>query len=163
MAVSSIVASWRTRSSRERLLLALGTAVVLLALGYALIWDPLLQARARLEKRLPQLRAETRLMQARVREIERLRAAPAKAEPASLLGRVGVSANDHGLRDRLRELSPAGEERVRVLGDEVPLQAWLTWLRDLEGQGARIVYCRMVPAKTVGAVAVEALLQGEPR
>lgn len=162
MANSSIKGFWQARSARERIILVLGAGVLFLGLAYALILDPMMKARVKLEKRLPQLRAEVHLMRAQVSEIERLRATAKAGGQGALLGRVGVAASEAGIRDTLQQVSSIAEDRVRVVGGPLPMSAWLTWLRDLEGQGIRVAYCRMTPAKS-GGHTVEVLLQGEAR
>ncbi|MBK6742771.1 MAG: type II secretion system protein M [Hydrogenophilales bacterium] len=162
MPADSFNAFWRSRSTRERTYLGLGAAVLLLALVYILLLDPLLETRSKLEKRLPQLRAEVRLMQVQVAEVERLRAGSQNAKQGALLGRIGVSASEVGIRDKMQQIVSIAEDRVRVTGGAVPLNAWLEWLGTLEKQGIRVAYCRMIPTEA-GGHAVEALLQGEPR
>jgi general secretion pathway protein M len=162
VANSSFNTFWQARSARERLTLMLGAGVLLLGLAYALILDPLMNARTKLDKRLPQLRAEVHLMRVQVAEIERLRASAKPAGQGALPGRVGVSATQAGIRDKLQQVVSIADDRVRVVGGPLSMTAWLAWLRDLEAQGIRVAYCRMSGAES-GGHAVEALLQGEAR
>lgn len=162
MSNSAFNVFWQARTARERMILALGAGVLLLGLGYALVFDPLIKARGKLEKRLPQLRAEVQLMRVQVAEIERLRASSKPGGQGALLGRVGVAASEAGLRDKLQQVTSIAEDRVRVVGGPLPMSAWLAWFRDLEAQNIRVAYCRMTPDES-GGHTVETLLQGEAR
>ena len=61
------------RSPRERQTLAVGGAVLLVLIGYGLVYEPLTQARSKLAAQLPAKRAELRLMRTQTAEIEHLR------------------------------------------------------------------------------------------
>jgi len=61
-------AFWQARTEQERRFLAVGGAVVGLALFYSLLIAPALDGRARLDKELPQLRQQVAEMQAMARE-----------------------------------------------------------------------------------------------
>jgi general secretion pathway protein M len=159
MAAERWTAFWTARAPRERLALVLAAAVVGLALAYVLIYEPLAKSRAALEKRLPATRAEARLMQAQVIEIERLRKQAPTPGQASLVGRLNATAAARGLRAGLAEIGALDAERARVAGS-VPLAAWLDWLAELEGQGVRVVTGRIVPGGQGGTVTVEAVFSG---
>lgn len=56
--LTSLLDYWKQRNSRERAILAVGATVLLLALLYTLLIEPVARERARLEKSLPTLRAD---------------------------------------------------------------------------------------------------------
>ncbi len=58
-AFSPLMEYWKQRNSREQAILLLGAAILLFALVYSLLIDPIATDRARLEKNLPTLRADT--------------------------------------------------------------------------------------------------------
>lgn len=159
---STLVEFWRQRAPRERWMLALAGLVVASGVFYALVLEPMLQARARLDKGLPQLRAELRLMRAQVGEIERLNKTGAVSIQGggSLLGRIGALADAQGLRDRLRTLQALDEGRAQATAESVPLRAWLAWIEALQGQGVRVEQGRITPLGAGDDVAAEALLAG---
>ncbi len=74
----SLTAFWQERNARERNMLSLVAAVIVLALIYALFIDPALSGRAQLAKNLPPLRLQAAEMQSLARQAADLanRAAP---------------------------------------------------------------------------------------
>lgn len=161
MAADAWLNFWRARSPRERGVLAVGAGILSMALAYGLLLDPMLAVRAKLEMRLPMMRAETRLMQAQVAAIERERVTAANPSgPASLVGRVGVSAESAGVRAKLREIVPIGDDQVRVDGVAVPVRELVSWLGDLDRQGLRVVHCLMASTDSPGAVTLSMRVQG---
>lgn len=71
---------WSARNRRERSLIALAGAVVGLGLLYALLIDPALQGRVRLQQSLPALRLQAAQLQALAKQAAAL---PAAAAPAA--------------------------------------------------------------------------------
>lgn len=162
MAAERWQAFWAARAPRERLALGLAGLVVGGALAYAAVYEPLAKSRADLEKRLPKVRAEARLMQAQVAEIERLRKRAPVAGQTSLVARLGATAAARGLRAGLSDIGALGEDRARVAGN-LSLPAWLDWLGELEGQGIRVVSCRLTPGEPGAGVSIEAIFAGAAR
>lgn len=161
MAADAWLNFWRARSARERNVLGVGGVILLLALAYGLVLDPMLAMRAKLEKRLPIMRAETRLMQVQVAAMERERTVAKSATvPASLAGRVAVSAESTGVRARLGEITPVGDDQVRVDGTAMPVRELVSWLDELERQGLRVVHCVMTSTETPGVVTLSMRIQG---
>ncbi|PHV12150.1 type II secretion system protein GspM [Chitinimonas sp. BJB300] len=58
-ALSPLIEYWKQRNSREQLILLFGAGILLLALLYSVVIYPIATDRARLEKSLPALRADT--------------------------------------------------------------------------------------------------------
>lgn len=58
------VVFWEARSEQERKLLTLGSAVVVLALAWAVLFAPAMEGRAQLKKSLPELRQQAAQLQA---------------------------------------------------------------------------------------------------
>ncbi|GEM_PF-1272001 len=153
-------AYWNQRSARERRMLLAAAGVVLAALVWMLVVDPMLVERKRLAAQLPQLRAEVRLMHAQANEIQRLRrdVPTTPAQGASLMGRVGSLATAQGIREHVDSLQPMGQEQVRLTAGAMPIRAWLSWVTVLEAQGIRLVHCRITPDAVSGKASIEAVL-----
>lgn len=79
---------WAARNARERVLIALGAAVVLLGLLYLLLIDPALQGRTQLHKNLPVLRLQAAQLQALAKQVAAL---PAAADAAGV-SKEGIEA-----------------------------------------------------------------------
>jgi type II secretory pathway component PulM len=155
-------AFWGARTHRERISLMAAAGTLLLALGYALIFDPLLKANAKLAASLPRQRAELQLMRAQVGEIERLRSKARTASPSggSLVHTIETAAAAHGAREVIASLVPLAKDRVQVTTRAMPVRAWLAWFADLQRQGVSVVSCRVTADEKPGQVSVEAMLMG---
>jgi len=128
---------WEERAARERRMIQIAAGVVALTVLYGGIYAPLAERRATLERRLPELRAQHRLAEAQVAEIERLRQRDGTDEAAALplARRVESRAMARDLATHLVSISPLGEARVQVIAEGRPPADWIHWLIDLRGQG----------------------------
>jgi general secretion pathway protein M len=75
------LAYWLARTEQERKFLAIGAAVVLVALVYALLLAPALEGRDRLQRSLPELRQQAAQLQTMAAEASTLAANPAPPPP----------------------------------------------------------------------------------
>lgn len=153
---------WQARSDRERLILAAGGGVVLFGLLYGAIYVPLEASRKALTDRLPQMRAEYRLLTAQVEEIERIRSRSGKQTggPVSLQRRIESSAMSKGLGDGIVSMTPAGNDLVQVVTADRPAGVWMEWLLELQGQGVRVQTARIRFSGKDGQARLEATLAG---
>lgn len=151
---------WLTRSRRERTMIAAAAGVVLLGGLYGLIYAPLETRRGKLAERLPDLRAQHRLLNVQMTEIERLRrqSSGASQANASLQRRLEASASAQGLRDALKGITELGKDRVQILSGEKPADVWLRWLFELRSQGIRVEACRITLSEKTGLALLEATL-----
>jgi general secretion pathway protein M len=98
---------WLARTEQERRFLAVGGAVVLLAVLYLLLLDPAVSGRAQLRRSLPQLRLQAAELQAMAQEATSL----AHAQPVQVapLTRDAVAASLTGRGLTPQSLSVANE------------------------------------------------------
>lgn len=89
---------WAERNGRERVLIGVAGAVLLLGLLYALLIDPALQGRARLHKSLPQLRLQAAQLQALAKQAAALPAAAAPDAVAASKESIEAELQKSGLR-----------------------------------------------------------------
>ncbi|MDN4053667.1 type II secretion system protein M [Massilia sp. YIM B02763] len=116
---------WLARTEQERRLLAIGGAVVLLAIVYLLLVDPAVEGRARLNRSLPQLRQQAAELQAMAQEANALARAPATQVAPLSREAIDASLNGRGLKPQ--SLSATGEF-IKVQFNDVPFAALATWL-----------------------------------
>lgn len=150
---------WSGRTPRERRMLALGGGVLLFGLVYGLIWAPIAGERERLEKSLPKLRAEHRLMVVQAAAIQRLQQ-PAAPRTGDTLRQTEAAALAGGVRDALTSLQPLDARRVRIVGQMRPAGVWLAWLETLGRQGLAVESARLSRGEQAGQVSLEATLIG---
>ncbi|MBS1186978.1 MAG: type secretion system protein [Burkholderiaceae bacterium] len=106
-------AYWMARAPRERLMLSVAVAVVIIGLLYALLVDSALSGREKMEKRLPQLRQQAALMQGLAREAAALSAKP--ATPSAAVSKQGIEASLAGRALRVQSVAIAdGVVRLRL-------------------------------------------------
>lgn len=128
---------WNARNKRERNMLSIAAAVVVLGLLYALFIDPALSGREALERRLPALRQQSAEVQALAKEAAASGAAGATANanantpppPPITRERLEASLSEKGLK--AQNLSLNGElARVQLAG--VSFAGTVEWLAELQ-------------------------------
>lgn len=130
---------WQARTDRERRLLGFGGAVLTLGLIYGLLYAPLMEARTKLQKRLPVQRAELRLLEIQTEQIERLRRKGGDpGRQASLQGQIESLAAAHDLRPALKQLTALGADQVQISTDPQPIDIWMGWLNELDRNGLQL-------------------------
>ncbi len=85
------LAYWLARTEQERKFLAIGAAVVLVALVYALLLAPAIEGRDRLQRSLPELRQQAAQLQTMAAEASTLAANP--APPPAPMTREALTAS----------------------------------------------------------------------
>lgn len=118
-------ALWLARTEQERRFLAVGGAVVLLALLYLILVDPAVEGRAMLRRQLPQLRQQAAELQAMAQEANMLARAPATQIPLITREAVDSSLNGRGLKPQ--SLSMTGEY-IKLQLNNVPFAGLASWL-----------------------------------
>ncbi len=136
---------WQARSDRERLFLAAGGGILLCGVLYGAVYVPIDASRRGLTDRLPQMRAEHRLLAAQFEKIERIRRRAVKQPggTASLQRRIESSAMSKGLGDGITTITPAGNDMVQVVTVDRPTRVWMEWLLELQRQGVRVHSARI--------------------
>lgn len=106
-----ISAAWQSRTLRERRVLLMGAALLILLLIWSWLIDPALSTRKKMQQQLPELRAQSAQMQALAKEITGLPAAPPAAQPVSrqalerLLTESGLKAEQITVADNMVTLN----------------------------------------------------------
>jgi general secretion pathway protein M len=118
-------ALWLARTEQERRFLAVGGAVVLLAVLYLLLVDPALEGRSQLRRQLPQMRQQAAELQALAQEANTLARAPATQIPPITREAVDSSLNGRGLKPQ--SLSMTGEY-IKLQLNNVPFAGLAGWL-----------------------------------
>jgi len=157
---SNITLFWRQRTPAERRTLALGGAVLAIALLYAFIWHPLSQERQRLQASLPQLRAVAAQLRMQSAEVTLLRQLPQKDFGNSLRSAIEF-ANAHGGIGAPSQIVPLDAGRVRVEFNAIAFDSWIDWANVLQTeQGVRIESAAVIALAEPGMVNIKATLAG---
>ena len=132
---------WSGLAERERQILAAGAAVLLLIVFYLALWQPLNQARDRHETALAEARTLAIRLEGLAVDVQRNRGSGGALAGAgqSLLAVVDQSGKASRLGKPPSRLQPEGDNTVRVWVEDVPFEAVLRWLNDLQTRyGVRV-------------------------
>jgi general secretion pathway protein M len=119
---------WRALANRERQMVVAAAAILLLALGYLVAFEPAWVGRQKLAKELPQLRAQLAQMDALSSEARRISGAGSNNEsPASLRQAVEASVASAGLKPYMTQGNFQGD-LIEVKFNAAPFAVLATWL-----------------------------------
>lgn len=129
---------WLERAPRERMILAAGVLLLLLAVLYLMLIEPAFTGIRRLERSLPQQRAQAAEIEALLAEVKTLRSRPqaATVSPAEVRGAIEASLGRSGLK--ASRMVPLADGDMQLGFTDVPFGAWALWLAGIERElGAR--------------------------
>lgn len=155
-------AAWAERQPRERRFLVALAAFVALALLIQGLWSASSE-RARLHKKIPQLRLQAETMQRQAGEIRQLQAqtnvtGATALEGASLLAAANTAAKTGGLGLAASQLQLEGARQVRLRA-ALPFDRWLEWIAAVQRDSRlRLIRCQIDSADGAGMVKIDALL-----
>ncbi len=124
---------WDNLSSRERALLLLVSGVVLIAVFYLILWEPLVKHVVALRQTVAEERTAAAWMEQVALEVRALRgvATTEKRSGESLLSLVDRSARAAGMGSHINRVEPEGRDKVRVWLNEVAFDVLIPWLAEL--------------------------------
>jgi general secretion pathway protein M len=157
--MSDVIAWWRARESRERVLLTLCGVALVATLWFVFMLEPMQQRATRLARALE---AERELHAWLEEQRPRAQAAVARPVPerlpdgASLLATINTSAAESGVAGNLSRVTPTTARGASLNFSGVPYADFMRWLLALDARyGARVERIRMEQAEAAGSVNVE--------
>ena len=117
---------------RERIMVSLAAAVVVLALVYVAAWSPLSSSVVRLEQSVEEQQNLKQWMQQSAAEVERLRKTAGAGDHRSLLAVVDQTSKQSQLAPAVKRVEPDGQELVRVTLEQASFDDVVTWLGNLQ-------------------------------
>jgi general secretion pathway protein M len=150
---------WEARSAREKVMLTWGGAVLAVAIGYSVLWQPAADGRARLHETLPALQRQLAQMTAQADEARALAGAAASVSPGgqALKDALTASLSDHGMPNAQVQLIGTTAQ-VQMKNASFP--AWTAWLDDVRKQfKVQVVEAHITALKADGQVDLTASLQ----
>ena len=133
---SSYAQRWQALGGRDRLALQVLGGFLLLALAYALLWQPAQRSAALAQQAFLEQRALLAYLQSRAPEVKPAQQTEAALEPARLQAVVAQSAAQLGLV--LERLDVEDEGRVQVVLQPLGFAQLLSWLALLQEQGVSL-------------------------
>lgn len=153
---ASLRRHWAERSPRERRLLSLGAVFLVGVAAYLTLIEPAYSGIVRLQRLLPQTRAQAGELEALISEAQRLRAATPVVKTSGADARAALLASlaAAGMAPARTTALPNGELRLALR--DVPFKKWAAWLATAEGtQGVRAVAVTANAVATAGNVDVD--------
>ena len=151
---------WSERSPRERSILLTGVAVVVTALLYLLTIEPAVTGITRLERGLPQARAQAAKLDALLAEVKSLRT---RAQVATLSPQESRTAVEKSLATaglKAARVVPLSDGDLQLTFANVPYAQWSVWLAGVERElGGRATNVAATATGTPGNVDVELALR----
>ena len=149
---------------RERMMLAAGTALLLLFLLYILVWSPLHSGYDDLKNKVKEQRATALWMHESAQTLGRLKRSsnrpPKGLGGKSLLSVADSTARAGGLGPALKRVEPEGSDSVRVWLDGAPFDVVMKWLGTLSTiHGVNAETVTMERSDAAGRVSVRLTLQ----
>lgn len=138
---------WQQRSAQERRTLGWSAAVLIVLLGYQLIWMPLHDLVQREHTRL----AATQTLAgftARARVALTRAPPPSMAHPQTNLPPmlwVEQAAQDMGIQQELVQRQPTGDQHVQLKFADVPFDILLRWLARAHDAGLQVIRADVTP------------------
>jgi len=131
--MDSIKKYWASLQERERLILSIGSVIVVVILLYALLFQPLYRALSHMETALPGLRKNLVWMRQTDQLLENGGVAQSNVKvegvDESLLSVLESTARRAKIRKSIQELAPVREkEEVRVVLEDADFNQWLRWI-----------------------------------
>ncbi len=153
-------AFWEARNPREQAILGGGSLILLLVVGYTVLWEPAATGRVALAKTLPGLRASLAEMETLAQEARGLSASPAPSLRGDALTQaLQDSLGQHGLK--ATRLATTGDNAVQVQLEKVAFGSVASWLQDVRlQQRLKVTDARFQYVGATALVNVTATLQG---
>lgn len=129
---------WAERAPRERMILGTGASIVLIAVLYLVLIEPAWTGIGRLERTLPQQRAQAAELDALLGEVKSLKTQPqvATVSASEVKGAIETSLKRAGLK--ASRIVPLSDGDMQLTFADVPYSTWATWLAGVERElGAR--------------------------
>jgi len=155
-----LLAFWSERAPRERAVIAIAGAIVAVAIAYLVLIEPAANGIQRLERALPNARAQAAQLDALLGEVRSLKARPqvATVSPAEARGAIDKSLAAAGFK--ATRIVPLADGDVQITISNVSFAAWSAWLAGLERElGARAIGVTANATATPGHVDVELALR----
>ncbi len=149
---------WETLAPRERWLMKIGSAAIIIILTYLYVWTPFVDAVNSAHTDVEHKRELIQWMQAAIIKIEQLKArglverAPTQA---SLLVLTNQSARENHLSPFIGQIREIDANEINVEFTTVPFDKLMTWLELLWREyGIQVTAFNLIPQKIAGLVQV---------
>lgn len=151
---------WQQLAPRERRVITWGVTVLLAALLYAYLWQPITVERNKLRATLPQLRENAAQMQRQAQEAARLKASVTPTPRGETIKpAIYQAAKEAGLDSKTLQVNTLDEGRADIALATASFDAWTVLVAILQkNQGIRLESCTIEALPEAGKVSVRAVV-----
>lgn len=129
---------WAERAPRERSILLIGGTLLLLVIVYLVAIEPAWTGIARLQRSLPQQRANAAELEALLAEVKATKARPAIATMSGADARSALETSLTRAGIKATRIVPLSDGDIQLTFSDVPVSKWAPWLANAERElGAR--------------------------
>lgn len=129
---------WAERAPRERSILLVGGVLLLVVVVYLVAIEPAWSGIGRLEKSLPQQRANAAELEALLAEVKSMKARPAVATMSAADARSALEGSLTRAGIKATRIVPLSDGDIQLTFADVPVGRWAPWLAGVERElGAR--------------------------
>jgi general secretion pathway protein M len=158
---------WNGLAAREQRIVAIGGFAVVLMLGWAFVWHPLVVKRAELRDAVDAQQRDLAFVRVAAADVDRFRASGKQGrrdrQGRSLLALADATARDAGLEGALKRVEPVGAASVRVSFEVARFDALIAWIEGLtRDYGIEAIDVSADRADGVGLVNARVTLQDAP-
>jgi general secretion pathway protein M len=125
-------------TARERILVLVGGALLVLVLAYMVIIEPMRESRAELQDVVERTRATHSAIQQAAAEARLLRSGGARPKQAlgaqSMMGRIDETARHYGLGAQMKRVEPSGKDNISIWLEKASFDSLASWLEEMERQ-----------------------------
>lgn len=136
--LDTILKNWHQLQPRERLILGLGSIIIVVILSYSLILKPWHRAIGNMQKSLQVWRADLVWMQHHAKLVKDGGVSSPqkfKGENQSLMAVVEQTAKASGVRSAIQQMVPReNNQEVSVVLEDVSFNNWVKWVDILQNQ-----------------------------
>lgn len=158
--MDALLQFWSERSPREKSVLLAGFAIVLAAIIYLMLVEPAASGIARLERGLPQARAQAAKLESLLTEVRNLRGRPQVATLSAQEARAAVEKSLAAAGLKAARVVPLSDGDLQLTFGNVSYASWTTWLAGAERElGAKATSVTANATGTPGNVDVELALR----
>jgi len=133
--VTKLKQKWVGLEPGDQRALKLGGGAVAILMVFGLVLMPMYQSLQSLEKQLPNMRQQLRVMGMQAIEVKRLRATPVSTQSgASLLSALEKSVNSNNLKSNVQSLTPRDSNTATLQLGAVHYSKLVQWLAKVDAQ-----------------------------
>ncbi|GAA0854930.1 type II secretion system protein M [Aliiglaciecola litoralis] len=158
--MNDLLEKFNQLSDREKLLVSISGALVVIFLFYYVLWSPMNSALEKQRNLVTSKQADLAWIQKNANRAVQLRTGSDTA--TRFAGSLPQAVNQTASRINITisRMQPQGEE-LKVWVDQAPFNDVVSWLQNMENQGIRIINVDLAEANAPGMVKVRSLQLGK--